>query len=359
MSKSKHTMTESERVEAVLRREKPDRIPVWPFFSFKGLAAVYCNRPIADAYRDPSLSLQMQRKLCKDLGWVCSPNFSCLRADDFGGETKLPEGEFSQAISVTRYPIENEDDVWKLTMPDVRNLPNLAREEAFYKLKSSKPFVNEPFGSHLLILSPFDLTAELCPLEKLLRWMLKKPEILHHLLRFSTDVLIEATRYWYDTFGTKDVLVMGVGVRSSNQIISPARFEQFALPYHKELHQKVLAMGYKHICCHICGEHNLNMPYWAQVPMGDPGIISIGHEVELETAARYFPNDVILGNLEPVILQTGTPEEVYEATRKVIERGKKLGGRYIFALGCEIPPWTSLDNAKAMNKAVDDFGWYS
>ena len=74
--------------------------------------------------------------------------------------------------------------------------------------------------------------------------------------------------------------------------------------------------------------------------------------------SRYFPADVILGNLEPTMLQTGTPEEVYKATRKVVEKGKKLDGRYIFSLGCQIPPRTKLENARAMNKAIDDFGWY-
>ena len=357
MSKRTYAMAERERVQAVLRRERPDRVPLWAFFDVKGFAALYCSRPIADAYRDPSVSLEMQRKVCKDMGWVCSPLFGGYFAD-FGGKLKLPEGEFSQAPSITRYSVESEEDVWKLTVPDMRNLTSVSCEEAFQKLASCQSFDNEPFHGYALISSPLDMAGDLCSLENLARWMLKKPEVLHHLLRFTTDFLIEKTKYWREAFGTKGIILLAAGVRSSNQIISPGQFKQFVLPYQKESHQNALDMGYKHIFCHICGEHNLNLLYWAQVPMGDPGIVSIGSEVELETAARYFPNDVMLGNLEPVILQTGTPEEVYEATRKVIEKGKKLGGRYIFSLGCGLPPQTSLDNAKAMNKAVDDFGWY-
>ena len=48
---------------------------------------------------------------------------------------------------------------------------------------------------------------------------------------------------------------------------------------------------------------------------------ALGHEVDLATAAAYFPKDVIMGNINPAVLQTGTPEEVYELTRKVIEKG--------------------------------------
>jgi uroporphyrinogen decarboxylase len=98
------------------------------------------------------------------------------------------------------------------------------------------------------------------------------------------------------------------------------------LPYTKDLNEKSLSLGYKHIFCHICGEQNMNLPYWAQNPFGDPGFISFGHQVDLETATEYFPNDIIVGNLEPAIIQTGTPKEVYEAARKVIEKGKRLPG---------------------------------
>ena len=117
-------------------------------------------------------------------------------------------------------------------------------------------------------------------------------------------------------------------------------------------------MGYKHIFAHICGEQNLNLPYWAQIPFGNPGIISFGHEIGINKAAYYFPSDIIMGNLDPVIIQTGTPEDVYEATRQVVEEGKKIPNGYIFAPGCELPPMAPMENVRMMTKAVIDFGWY-
>jgi len=58
-------------------------------------------------------------------------------------------------------------------------------------------------------------------------------------------------------------------------------------------------------------------------------------------------------------VQTGSPEQVYEATRQVIEEGKKLPNGFIFSTGCDLPPRAPLDNVRMMNRAVDDFGWYS
>ena len=96
---------------------------------------------------------------------------------------------------------------------------------------------------------------------------------------------------------------------ASNQLISPKLFKEFVMPCLQELHEKILKMGYQHIYCHICGESNANLPYWSQVPMGNPGVVSIGHEIDLEKAAEFFPSDIIMGNLEPSLLQTGKPPE--------------------------------------------------
>ena len=84
---------------------------------------------------------------------------------------------------------------------------------------------------------------------------------------------------------------------TSNQLIPPMLFEKFALPYIKEVQERVLAIGYKTTFMHTCGEQNLDMPLWSQIPFGDPGIISFGHEVNLETAA--CPKGV--SNVEPGI----------------------------------------------------------
>jgi len=350
-------MTDRERVEALLRREKPDRVPIYSWAL--GFATVYTQGSVAYFYNKPDVSLAAQRKVCQDFGWVSLPHigYAGFGGWEFGGEIKWPSGQFSQAPTLTRRPVETPEDAMNLKMPDVRNSGIVSMQVEFCKLTSQERPDNEPF--QVIFQGDTFLTASnICGIEKLARWMLKKPEAAHRLLRLATGFLVERARYFKDTFGTEWVLPFTGEPTSANQVISPKQFEQFALPYLKETHERVLAMGFKTYFTHICGEQNLNLPYWAQIPFGDPGLISFGHEVDLETAARYFPNDVIIGNLEPAIIQAGRPEEVYEATRKVVEQGKKLPTGFIFAPGCELPPMASLDNLKAMNKAVDDYGWY-
>ena len=81
----------------------------------------------------------------------------------------------------------------------------------------------------------------------------------------------------------------------------------------------------------------MNLPYWSQLDSGDLGIVSFGHEVDLETATRYLSGDIIMGNINPSVLQTGTPHDVYELTKQVIEKRKKCSGGFMLGPGCEMP----------------------
>jgi uroporphyrinogen decarboxylase len=359
MAQRAGTMTERERVEALLRHEKPDRVPLFPFGA-GGFCMMYGKASIADAYSKPDVSYAAQLKTCRDFGWVFVPGvgYAAFGGWEFGGEIKLPTSEFEQALTITRRAVETEEDVWKLKPPDVKNAGITPIAVEFFNISSRERLDNEPWNVFSQMEGAFNVAANICGADRLARWLIRKPEVAHRLLQLAADFLIERVRYLKDLYGVDTVLVGGGEPSASNNIISPRHFEEFAFPYIKKVAESVLDMGYRHICMHICGEQNLNLPYWSQISFGDPGLISIGHEVEFETAAKYFPNDIIVGNLEPAIIQTRTPEEVYEASRKVIEGGKRCPGGYMFSPGCSLPPMAPVENVRAMSQAVNDFGWY-
>jgi uroporphyrinogen decarboxylase len=211
----------------------------------------------------------------------------------------------------------------------------------------------------LVVGGPFTIAGNVCSVNNLCRWLIKKPELVHRLLRLSTDHILDLARYWIDTFGEGHVGIQLWEPSSANDMISPKQFEKFVLSYQIELHQKLLSMGIKYILCHICGEQNLNLPLWAQVPMGDPGIISIGKEIDITTAIEYFGETcVIAGNIEPAVVQMGTPQEIYELCRQAIKKGKRAPRGYALMQGCEVPINTPPYNLFVMRKAIDDFGRY-
>jgi uroporphyrinogen-III decarboxylase len=60
------------------------------------------------------------------------------------------------------------------------------------------------------------------------------------------------------------------------------------------------------------------------------------------------PNQVLLGNLNPVtVMRAGTPEIVHQTTAKC---HRDAGERYIVGAGCEIPRDTPRENLRALGE---------
>ena len=359
MAERTGTMTDRQRVEALLNYQKPDRVPIWPF-AYAGFSVVYTKSSIADAYNKPAVALASQRKTCHDFGWVFVPmlSYASLGGWEFGGEIQWPGDEHGQTPVVVRHAVQTPEEAINLKMPDINNSGIIPIMMEFCKLASQESIDNEPFKVMAEGPGAFTCASNITGLDRFALWMVTNPEAIHHLLRLTSDYLVGLAQYWKDVFGVDGVLPLGAEPVSSNNVISPKHFEQFALPYIQETHSKILAMGYKTLYMHICGDHNANLTHWAEIPMGDPGLISIGPDIDLETAAKYFPKAIILGNLDPVIIYTGTPESVYEATRNVIEKGKKLPGGFILGAVCDMPVGAPPVNVFAMARAINDFGWY-
>ncbi|MCG2770404.1 MAG: hypothetical protein L6435_18805, partial [Anaerolineae bacterium] len=272
---------------------------------------------------------------------------------EFGGEIRWPVDRYESGPSVARRPVESEEDLWSLELPDAKTAGCVPNMMEFAKLQ-------EKHGVQIAVIcgSPFTHAANLCGTESFMMWMMMNPETAHRALRLMTDHILEVVQYFVDTFGKGHVLARSAAPTESNAMISPKQFEEFALPYLSELHEKVLAMGVKGIYCHICGEQNKNLPLWAQVPMGGRAMLSFGHEVDLVTAAQYFPDHIIAGNVNPQVIAKGSPQEVYKVTKEALEKGKKCPGGYVLMGGCSIPHITPPYNIYTMKKVCDEFGWY-
>ena len=347
-------MTHEERLDALLKGRPLDHVP---FFCFSlGFCAKNVGYPVKTIYRDPKKSFQAQIWTKEQYGYDSDPfyGYASYGGWEFGGEIKFPDGEYEQAPSHGRFAVETEQDIARLTLPDVKTAGMLPLAMQFSRIQ-----VENGISPSVVVGGPFTIAGNICSVDKLCRWLIKQPDLVNWLLRLATDHILDIMQYWIDTFGEGNVAVQIWEPLTTNQIISPKQFEKFVVPFEYELHEKILATGVKFLLCHMCGEQNLNLPYWAQIPMGSPGIVSIGKEVDITTAIEYFGKDsIIAGNIEPAILQTGTPREIYELCRQAIEKGKRAPRGFALMQGCEVPVNTPPYNLFTMKKAVDDFGWY-
>jgi len=326
------------------------------------MSAGFYNRnagyTVRSAYDDPQKTFEAQLWTSEQYGWELEMQWfahTILGGWDFGGEIKMPESEYQGALSIVSPPVKTEEDALNLKMPDPKTAGGLVKAMEFAKIQEENGLPVTFFPR-----SPFTMAANICGVEQFCKWMLKKAELCHRLIQMAFDHTFNVLQIWIDTFGIERIFYITSSPNESNQIISPKQFEQFAIPYHVKLLKRLQTMGIKRFYFHICGEQNANLPYLAGIKdlWPHPSILSFGHEVDIEVAARYFPEDIIYGNIEPAIIQIGTPQRVYEVAKVCIEKGKRCPGGFILAPGCELPVMSPPVNVFMMTKAVNDFGWY-
>jgi uroporphyrinogen decarboxylase len=346
---------ESEwRIGEILAGRLPDRVPVF-LFELRGFAAVDAGVPIGDAYRDAVLSYDVQSRAIGAYRLDTFPRYSygAYGAWEFGGEVRFPESEWQQAPAVTRYPVMNEQDALALTAPDPSRSGCMPIALAFSALARSA-------GTRVMppITGVFTTAGNVAGLDKLCRWVIRRPTVAHRLLQVVTEHLVQVTQLWVNKFGS-DIWSWTAEPSCSNQVISPRVFEEFVLPYETELHTRILKTGIRHIMAHICGDQNLNLPHWAKIPMGEPGVATFGHEVDLEYAIKYMGHScVIAGNVEPALLQTANRSDVLNACAAAIHKGKQAPLGFVLMPGCSTPPYASQENMRAMVQAAEQYGCY-
>ncbi len=348
------TMTSGERMAALMRGERPDRVPVIPFLS--GHAAVVCGQPIARISDDAEESFRCQL-LCQEMyGHDGSPLYAYASAGgwEFGGEIEFPVKKYSGAVIVTRTPIQNEDDVYTLKVPEEVSkagaLPialALARKQAEYGLPVT-----------LQIGAPLTWAGSVIGEERMLGWLIKKPELVHIVLDKVSQFLIKVAEYYVKEFGADRLMAFHGAATETNKLISPKQFEIFSLPYLQRINQACLDLGIGTYFIHICGEQNKNLKFWQQVPMTKQTVISVGREVDLTTAMEMFPEQIVAGNVDPTLIQEGQAEDVLAQCRECIEKAKYHKGGFVLMAGCDVPPHAPPVNVFQMVKAAREYGRY-
>ena len=77
----------------------------------------------------------------------------------------------------------------------------------------------------------------------------------------------------------------------------------------------------------------------------------------VELKKQYGDKLIIMGNISVNTLAAGTPEEVYQETKKRLQE-LAPGGGYILSSSNSLPIYCKPENIIAIKEALDDYGWY-
>lgn len=332
--------TSLERVQAVLRGEIPDRLPVVPQgFMFSMRTAGY---DIGQVNRNPAKMAKAhqisQEKYGYD-GCVVDVDDATL-AEACGAKVIYRDSDV--AMVDEHHPIlEDLRDIENLKLPDPMKDGRICQWlETVQRLK-------EMVGDHVFIMGradqgPFSLLSLLRGTQEFMMDLLEEePEVIHHALEWTTEAHARFARAQLQAGA--HATSMGDSYASAD-LISAKLYREFAWPYEKQIVEKVRSLGLPY-SIHICGNASSIV-----ADMGQTGakILEIDWKTDMALARRVVPEDVVLmGNIDPSDpMCIGTPDKVKAQVQDMVQktRGKGL----IISSGCALGANTKPENMEAM-----------
>ena len=135
-------------------------------------------------------------------------------------------------------------------------------------------------------------------------------------------------------------------------VVSPAVFRKFSKGLETRFAADLKARGISSIC-HICGNVNPILPDLVETgcPAYELDWLTDVKRV-LELAHGKF---ALSGNVNPALFVTGTPDDLYAASKALCDLYRGKGG-LILCSGCALGPNTNGENLQAFVRACRDYG---
>ncbi|WP_054697124.1 MtaA/CmuA family methyltransferase [Syntrophomonas palmitatica] len=190
---------------------------------------------------------------------------------------------------------------------------------------------------------PLSLATSLIEPMSFFRGMRGNKDEIHAFLAFLSSNLIRLALALAQAGA--DVLTIA-DPSSSGEILGPAIFEEFALPYINQIIAESDDV-YRTSLIHICGHLDSIFP---QLRRLDSPAISIDSATNVTAIKAAVPNKVVVGNVSTHLLQTASPEKVEAAARRCMIQG--VG---VLAPACGLSMSTPLLNLQAMSIAARKF----
>ncbi len=196
---------------------------------------------------------------------------------------------------------------------------------------------------------PFSLASQLYGMDRLLEDLMDEEaeEDVHRLLEFCTSACIA----YHEKLLQLGVPMTSMGDSTAGpDVISPAMYETFAVPYEKKVVEAVHRKGGL-ISLHICGNATKIIDQMCNL---GADVLEIDQKTDLKTAVRAAKeNCALLGQVNPVLLSNGTQQEVKEAAERILQivGGKSTTG-FILGPGCALGGDTPKENIQALIDSV-------
>jgi uroporphyrinogen decarboxylase len=333
-------MKSLERIQATLRFEHADRLPV--IAQVFGHTAVMAGKTIRDYVTSGSELADCQIRALQRYGYD-----AVFAVMDVNIET---EAMGSRLVYRSHdYPYVLEHVFSKTANLDAFSIPDPSSAGRMPEILEALRIMRRETGDEVLVvgcvLGPMTLATQLAGMEEALYLEIDDPASFERLLDFSARVAVGFGAAQVEA-GAHTVLVFDPS--ASMAVIPASFFREFELPRLNKIFKAFQAAGASAGWLHIAG------------PLG-PVLALSG-----QTGADIFnfdycvdPNDVLAqsgarlcfnGNIKSLDFETAQPEDILKESVRLRGLFSSRGG-FILSSGCEIPPGSKPENIAALVSA--------
>jgi uroporphyrinogen decarboxylase len=334
-------MNSKERLDRYLKGERVDRRPNLTIVG--SVVTRYTNISIPEYCKDYRKMTESAIKAAHDLklDFVQIASDLLREAEGYGSKVSY---SVDNLPNVEKYAVDKVEDIAKLKLVKPQDVPRMydlveATTLAISQEKDVYPFT--------LIVGPVTIASNICDAKNFMTFLVKEPEAVADLLELTTGTVVEMVKNLSEV-GSKHINIADPVA----SLVSPRHYSKFFLPLHQRVFEE---MNSRQICSrlHMCGNTTRILPHAVE---SGAVIVDIDHQVDYAQAYEMVGERVLLnGNIDPAAdVLLCDPVHTKHA---VLDRAKQINfARALFMPGCELPPQTPLENARAIHEALVEIG---
>ena len=266
-----------------------------------------------------------------DVGAVLNMMDLSVEAEAFGAKVRFFEDDIP---TVEEGILDDIADADTVTVPKVGAGRTGVCIEGIHKAKAL--ITDRPVFCG--VIGPYSLAGRLFDMTELMMECFDSPDEVGTLVGKAADFITDYILA-YRAAGADGVIL----AEPAAGLLSPSLAAEFSMPYVKRIIDAVQSDDFA-VCYHNCGASVSNMADAVSSLGAD--IYHFGNAVNMEKLLSLLPTDsLIMGNVDPVLLRGGTPDEVRAAVDGVYERYGACPN-FMISTGCDVPaktPWENLD----------------
>ena len=338
-------MTGLQRINATILGAWPDKRPVM-LHNFM-MAAREAGMTMRQFRSDPVWASKafIQAGERYDLDGILIDIDTATLAGAVGVGIDYPEDEPARAMQPCLSSLAQVDDLCAV---------EIAKNERVQIWLETCRLVKAHFGKEKFVRgncdqAPFSLASMMRSPADWMMDILSADEKVHRLLEFCTTACIQFIKLVAET-GVD--MVSNGDSPAGPEMISPALYRNFALPYERQLVQAAHQLN-KPYALHICGNTDAILGAMLETTTD---ALELDYKTDIDKIRTLFKVQVtFIGNLDPTgVLRNGTWRDV-EAKVTELLRLYQDSPRLIINAGCALPPDTPSENIRKLVKVCRSF----